>query len=155
MTRKQTSGILKTIDRQFWWLNIYKKKLIITNGESKLKGLNIFLHPSLLAQTVKNLPAMQETYFRLPGQKDPLEKGMASYPLQYSARSMPRTEDPGRLQCMRLQRAGHDWVTNSFTFFHFTPIRVSKHERLRTYIMREWENSIVVLWGAGTFWKSI
>ena len=117
LTKKQTSGILKTIDRQFWWLNIYKKKLIITYRESKLKEINIFLHPSLLAQMVKNQPAMQETYIWSLGQKDPLEKGMAGYPLQYSAWRMPWTEDPGRLQSMRLQRAGHDWVTNSFTFF--------------------------------------
>ena len=79
LTKKQTSGILKTIDRQFWWLNIYKKKLIITYGESKLKEINIFLHPSLLAQMVKNQPAMQETYIQSLGQKDPLEKGMATH----------------------------------------------------------------------------
>ena len=38
---------------------------------------------SLLAQLVKNLPAMQETPVRFLGWKDPLEKGK-SYPLQYS-----------------------------------------------------------------------
>ena len=38
----------------------------------------------LVAQTVKNLPAMQETPVQPLGGEDPLEKGMASYPLQYS-----------------------------------------------------------------------
>ena len=35
--------------------------------------------PSLVAQMVKNLPAMQETWVRSLGQKDPLEKGLATY----------------------------------------------------------------------------
>ena len=34
---------------------------------------------SLVAQTVKNLPAMQETQVQFQGQEDPLEKGMATY----------------------------------------------------------------------------
>ena len=41
--------------------------------------ISIFSHEraSLVAQTVKNLPAMQETWVRSLGQEDPLEKGMA------------------------------------------------------------------------------
>ena len=42
---------------------------------------------SLVAQTVKNPPAMRETWVQPLGQKDPLEKGMA-YPLQYSWTSL-------------------------------------------------------------------
>ena len=38
-----------------------------------------FLRASLVAQTVKNLPSMQETRVRSLGQKDPLEKGMATH----------------------------------------------------------------------------
>ena len=34
---------------------------------------------NLVAQTVKNLPAMQETWVRTLGQEDPLEKGMATH----------------------------------------------------------------------------
>ena len=51
-----------------------------------------------MAQTVKNLPAMQETQIRSLGWEDPLEKGMAT-PLQYSilAWRIPWTEEPGRL----------------------------------------------------------
>ena len=49
---------------------------------------------SLIAQLVKNLPAMQETGVRSLGQEDPLEKGMAGYPLWYSCleNSMGRQE---------------------------------------------------------------
>ena len=52
---------------------------------------------SVVAQTVKNLSAMQETWVRSLGQEDPLEKGMASH---YSilAWRIPWTEEPGRLQ---------------------------------------------------------
>ena len=43
----------------------------------------IIIRASLVAQTIKNLPAMQETQVRSLGWEDPLEKGMAT-PLQYS-----------------------------------------------------------------------
>ena len=39
---------------------------------------------SLVAQTVKNLPAVQETQVQFLGWEDPLGEGMATYPLQYS-----------------------------------------------------------------------
>ena len=47
----------------------------------KIEGLacNLRLGAILVAQTVKNLPAMQETQVQSLGQKDPLEKGMATY----------------------------------------------------------------------------
>ena len=65
-----------------------------------------------IAQTVKNLLAMEETRVRSLGQEDPLEKGM---PIQSSilAWRIPWTEDPGGLQSMGSQRVGHDWMTNT------------------------------------------
>ena len=39
-----------------------------------------------------------------------------SYPLQYSCLEILWTEEPGGLQSMGLQRVGHDWATNAFTF---------------------------------------
>ena len=60
-----------------------------------------------MTQTVKNLPAVQETQVQSLGQEDPLEKGMASYSSILAWR-IPRTEEPGRLQSMQLQRIGHD-----------------------------------------------
>ena len=61
---------------------------------------------------VKNLPAMQETQIRSLGQKDPLEKGMATHSSIRAWRS-PWTEEPVGLQSIGLQRAGHDQVTNT------------------------------------------
>ena len=54
---------------------------------------------SLVAQTVKNLPAMWETWVRSLGQEDPLEKGMATH-LAIPAWTIPCTEQPGGLQSM-------------------------------------------------------
>ena len=56
---------------------------------------------------VKNLPAVQETQVRSLGQEDPLEKGMATHSSILAWR-IPRTEDPGGLQSIGLQRVGHD-----------------------------------------------
>ena len=67
----------------------------------------IILRVSLVAQTVKNLPAMQEIRVQSLGQKDPLEKGMPTHSIILSW-EMPWTEEPGGLQSMRLQRVGHD-----------------------------------------------
>ena len=57
---------------------------------------------SLMAQTVKNLPAMQETPVRSLGREDPLEKGMATHSSILAWR-IPWTEEPGGLQSMGLQ----------------------------------------------------
>ena len=62
---------------------------------------------SLVAQVVKNLPAMQETQVRSLGWEDPLEKGMATHS-RILAWRIPWTEQPGGLQSMGSQRAGHD-----------------------------------------------
>ena len=58
---------------------------------------------------------MQETQVRSLGQKDPLEKGMATNSSIFAWR-IPWTEEPGGLQSMGSQRVGHNWATNTFTF---------------------------------------
>ena len=58
---------------------------------------------SLVAQMVKNLPAMQETQVLSLGWEDPLEKGMATHSSILAWR-IPWTEEPGGLQFMGLQR---------------------------------------------------
>jgi len=60
-----------------------------------------------VAQTIKNLPAMQEMWVRPLGQEDPLEKGMATHSSILAWR-IPSTEEPGGLQSTRSQRVGHD-----------------------------------------------
>ena len=62
---------------------------------------------SLIAQMVKNLPAVQETWVQSLGQEDPLEKEMAIHSSTL-AWKIPWTEDPGRLQSMGSQRVGHN-----------------------------------------------
>ena len=62
---------------------------------------------SLLAQMVKNLPAMWETWVQSLSWEDPLEKGMATHSGILTWR-IPWTEGTGGLQSIRSQRAGHD-----------------------------------------------
>ena len=57
---------------------------------------------SLIAQSVKNLPAMQETQIQFLGWEDPLEKEMATHSSILAWR-IPWTEEPGRLQSMGSQ----------------------------------------------------
>ena len=72
---------------------------------------------SLVAQTVKNLPAMWETWVQSLGWEDPLEKGMATHS-SILAWEITRTEEPGGLQSMGLQRVGHSWATKHNTLYH-------------------------------------
>ena len=60
-----------------------------------------------MAQTVKNLPTMQDTRVQSLGWEDPLEKGMATYS-SFLAWKISWTEEPGGLQSMGLQRVGHN-----------------------------------------------
>ena len=62
---------------------------------------------SLVAQTVKNLPAMQATQVGSLGREDPLERAMATHP-SILAWKIPWTEEPGRLQSIESQRVGRD-----------------------------------------------
>ena len=62
---------------------------------------------SLVAQRVKRLPSMQETWIRSLGEEDPLEKEMATHSriLEWET---PWMEKPDELQSMDSQRVGHD-----------------------------------------------
>ena len=60
-----------------------------------------------VAQTVKNLPAMQEIQVLSLGQEDLLERGTATHS-NLLAWKIPWTEKPGKLQLMGSQRVGHD-----------------------------------------------
>ena len=63
-----------------------------------------------MAQTVKNLPEMQETWVQSLGQEGPLEKGMAAHSSTLAWR-IPWTEGPGGLQSMGSRRVRHDCMT--------------------------------------------
>ena len=75
----------------------------LENHNLSLFGLLV----SLVAQTVKNLPAMQETKVQSLGQEDPLEKDMATHSSILAWR-IPWTKEPGRLQFMGSQRLRHN-----------------------------------------------
>ena len=62
---------------------------------------------SLVAQMVKNLPAVQETHVRSLGWEDPLEKGMSTHS-RILAWRIPRIEEPGGILSIGLQKIGHN-----------------------------------------------
>ena len=64
-----------------------------------------------MAQTVKRLSTMRETWVRSLGREDPLEKEMAIYSSTI-AWKIPWTEEPGRLQSMGSQRVGSHTYTH-------------------------------------------
>ena len=82
---------------------------------------------SLVAQMVKNLPAMQETQVQPLGPEEPLEEGMATHSSILAWR-IPWAEEPSGLQSLGSQRVEHDWVT--------------KHTHTHTHIPGCGENSV-------------
>ena len=69
----------------------------------------------MVAQMVKNLPAMQETQVRSLGQDDPLEEGMATHSSILAWR-IPWTEEPGGLQSVE-SRTYNNWFSHSFLMY--------------------------------------
>ena len=81
--------------------------LFLTNT---LEGRSIIKPVSLVAQLVKNLPAMQETQVQSLDQEDPLEKEVATHSSILAWR-IPWTEEQVRLQSMGSQKVRHDCAT--------------------------------------------
>ena len=76
------------------------------SGQNEVKGQKT----SLMAQPVRSLPAMQETWVRSLGWEDPLKKEMATHS-STPAWKIPWTEEPDRLQFMGSQTVRHNWAT--------------------------------------------
>ena len=79
-------------------------------GLISMTSLNLHLpfhKPSLVAQTIKNMPAMRETRVQSLRWEDPLEKRMATHS-SILAWKIPWTEEPGGLQSMESQRVRHN-----------------------------------------------
>ena len=93
-----------------WDMNDFQLKSFYQVLESDLTLA--LLGASLVAQTVKNPPAMLETWVRSLGWEDSLEEEMATHS-RILAWRIPWTEEPGRLQSMGLQRVGSNF------HFHF------------------------------------
>ena len=72
---------------------------------------SLYIKPVFLSSSgdsvVKNLPPMHEIWVQSLGQEDPLQKEMATHS-SILAWEIPSTEEPGRLQSIGSQRAGHD-----------------------------------------------
>ena len=84
--------------------------MIPGSGRSPGEGIGYPLQyswASLVAQLVKNPPAVWETWVRSLGWEDPLEKGKATHSSILAWR-IPGTEEPGGLQSMGLYRVAHD-----------------------------------------------
>ena len=72
----------------------------------KIGFVTVYQVTSLVAQMVKRLPTMWETWVQSLGQEDLLEKEMATHS-SILAWKIPWMEEPGRLQSMGLQRVRH------------------------------------------------
>ena len=118
----------------------------------KLCSVCMYIHTyciwaSPVAQMVKNLPAMQETWARSLGREDPLEKKMAIHSSILAWR-IPWTEDPGGLQSIGLQRVWHNWVTNTHTHILYT--HTYTHTHIQYFNMQAerdlWDHQVVKQW---------
>ena len=94
--------------------------------------MEIFTGCSLVAQTVKRLPTMQETWVWSLGREAPLEKEMATHSSTLAWR-IPWTEEPCRLQSVGSQRVGHDWAT-SLPSTSFLPYKLCKYLEIIMYL---------------------
>ena len=84
---------------------------------------NLYYDDSLVAQKVKNLPAMWENQVQSLHWEDSLEKEWQPTPVFLPGES-PRIEESGGLQLIRSsQTVRHDWVTNTFTFMYLKLLR--------------------------------
>ena len=91
---------------------------------------------SLVAQMVKNPPAMLETWVRSLGWEDPLEEGLAIHSSILAWR-IPWTEEPGRLQSIGLQKVGHDWSNLAHWLINIVEIPTGKLIGAHTILSEE------------------
>ena len=85
----------------------FQASLLLWRVDYLQLGTILYVWASLVAQTVKCLSAIQETWVRSLGREDPLEKEMAPHSSTL-AWKIPWTEEPGSLQSMGSQRVGHE-----------------------------------------------
>ena len=103
---------LVKFDKIIRYINHFVHSLAYPNMFSKCKeamkcALNTIRDTLLVAQRLKRLPAMRETWVQSLSQEDPLEKKMATHSSILAWR-IPWTEKPGGLQSTGSQRVGHD-----------------------------------------------
>ena len=117
------------------------------------------IRASLVAQSVKSLPAMQVTWGWSLVWEDPLEKEMATHS-RILAWRIPWTEEPGGLQSMGSQRVGHDCHYLHFQNYYAYLVKEAKQNRIHDvwfYFCKILENTNVSIvteqvssfWGLG------
>ena len=84
--------------------NVLARKRLIIMLNVLIVRTHIYSRASLIAQSVKNLPAVHETWVEFLGWEDPLEKEMATHSSILAWR-IPWTEEPGGLQSMGSQES--------------------------------------------------
>ena len=84
--------------------NVLARKRLIIILNVLIVRTHIYSMASLIAQSVKNLPAVHETWVEFLGWEDPLEKEMATHSSILAWR-IPWTEEPGGLQSMGSQKS--------------------------------------------------
>ena len=106
------------IDLNYWLIHLYQLKcpLLLVTGKTTLKMAwrmrrIVFC---VVAQMVKNLPAMRDTWVWSLDWKDPLEEGMVTHSSILAWR-IPWTEEPGRVQFKGFTKVGHNWETKHST----------------------------------------
>ena len=106
--RYQKSNL--NLARNIWEMGLYISIFLVNIRLIRLPFMSCFL----VAQIIKGLPAMQETWVWSLGLEDSLEKGMATLSSILAWR-IPWTEEPGELQSMGLPRVRHNCETNTLT----------------------------------------
>ena len=101
----------ESVNTKWIIIHVIKNQTVKQPLQIMLCVIKVDFRASLVAQRVKRLPTMQETWVQSLGREDPLEKGMAPHSSTL-AWKIPWTEKPGRLQSMRSQRVRHDWATS-------------------------------------------
>ena len=126
--KKINSEILHESSLVIYYMNMYIQ-------------ISMYVWVSLMAQMVRCLPAVQKTQVWSLGWEDPLEKEMATHSSTLDWKIL-WTEEPGRLQSMRLERVGHD---SNFTFTCMLAVKSSLQVIYRLTHNRAWQPTPVFL----------
>ena len=135
----------------YWWIlfaSILPRifaSMLISVTELQFSFFVWYICAIMVAQMVKNLPAMWETRVQPLGWQDPLEKRIATQSSLLAWRN-PWTEKPCGLQSMGLQRVGHDWVTNTHVIMisgTWCPLRMRLGGFLPMKFLEEFEKNYV------------
>ena len=110
--------------------------------------------PSLVAQTVKNTPAVQKTQVWCLVWEGPQEKKTATHSSILAWR-IPWTEEPGGLQSMELERVRHDWAAFTFIFFQWTRHKKKNHCLHGAYIPVRRDSPLVLAHLLSYVWLSV